>query len=221
MPAPEKTTSILTDLPAHEERLNTITHGLGLVLSVLGTIAIIAAARSLELGLAISCGVYSLTLVVVYAVSTLSHAVRQPQSKHRLRAWDQGVIYLLIAGTYTPFACLYLSAAARVPVLVGLWSVALVGFLSKVRWEHRVVNFKPHSYVLFGWLPALTMMHLVSLACLSWMAVGGLIYTVGTLFLALDRQFRFFHATWHMFVVAGSACHYYAIVTFIMIRAAA
>ena len=185
---------------------------------MLGTVAIIAAARSIEVGLAIGCGVYAISLVVVYAISTLSHAVRQPRSKHLLRAWDQGVIYLLIAGTYTPFACLYLPSPARWLVLAGLWSVAVVGFLSKIVWQHRVVAFKAHSYVLFGWLPALTMMHLVSLACFWWMAAGGLIYTVGTVFLALDRQFRFFHATWHLFVVAASACHYYAIVTFIVLR---
>jgi hemolysin III len=215
----EKTPHGIPELAPQEEMVNTITHGLGLVLSLLGTIAIIASARSIERGLAIGCGVYAITLVVVYAISTLSHAVWQPRSKRRLRAWDQGVIYLLIAGTYTPFACLDLSSSARVLVLVGMWSVAGIGFLSKVWWEHRVgADFKAHSYVLFGWLPALTMLHLVSLACLSWMAVGGLLYTLGTLFLALDRQFRFFHATWHMFVVAGSACHYYAILTFIVIR---
>ena len=75
-----------------------------------------------------------------------------------------------------------------------------------------------HSYVLLGWIPALTMMHAVSFACLTWMLLGGLVYTVGILFLALDRQFRFFHATWHLFVVGGSACHYYAVVTFVVLN---
>lgn len=208
----------IAHLPPHEELVNTITHGLGFVLSLIGAIALVAAARSIEPGLAISCVVYAITLVVVYAISTLSHAVSQPRSKERLRAWDQGAIYLLIAGTYTPFACLYLPSPARVMVLAGLWSVAVVGFLSKVWWQHRVVEFKAQSYVWFGWLPALTVMHQVSLACFSWMALGGLMYTVGTLFLVLDRQVRFFHATWHLFVMAGSACHYFAIMTFIVIR---
>lgn len=212
-----KTISAVNELPRHEELLNTITHGLGLVLSVWGTVAIIAAARSIEIGLAIGCGVYAISLIAVYAISTLSHAVQQPRSKHRLRAWDQGVIYLLIAGTYTPFACVYMPSPVRWVVLAGLWSFAIGGFLSKVIWQHRVVAFKAHSYVLFGWLPALTMMHLVSLACFTWMAVGGLIYTIGTVFLALDREVRFFHATWHLLVVAASACHYYAIVTFIVL----
>ena len=213
-----ETSSDVTELPQHEEVVNTITHGFGLGLSLLGTVAIVAAARSIELGLAIGCGVYAISLIVVYAVSTLSHAVQHPPSKHLLRAWDQGVIYLLIAGTYTPFACMYLSSYARWIVLCGIWGTALAGFLSKVVLHHRVVAFKAHSYVLLGWIPALTMMHVVSFACLTWMLLGGLVYTVGILFLALDRQFRFFHATWHLFVVGGSACHYYAVVTFVVLN---
>jgi len=214
------TSNAVAELPLHEEIVNTITHGFGLVLSLVGTAGIIAAARSLHLGLAISCGVYAIMLVVVFAVSTLSHAVQQPRSKHLLRAWDQGVIYLLIAGTFTPFACLHMSSYTLWLVLGGTWGTALVGFLSKVVLEYRVVDFKAHSYVLLGWVPALTMMHLVSFACLTWMAVGGLLFTAGTLFLALDRQYRFFHATWHLFVIAGSVCHYYAIMTFVVLCAA-
>lgn len=217
MRSPESSSST-TELPFYEEMLNTITHGFGLALSLLGTLVIIASAQSIERGLAIACGVYALSLITVYAVSTLSHAVQRQQTKHLLQAWDQGVIYLLIAGTYTPFACLHLSSYALWIVLSGIWGTALLGFYSKVVLRYRVQAFKAHSYVLLGWIPAMTMMHLVSLSCLAWMVMGGLIYTIGTLFLALDRRFSFFHATWHVFVVAGSACHFYAITMFVIFR---
>ncbi len=213
---PTAASNIAPELPFHEELVNTITHGFGLVLSLLGSMAIIATTPLIESGLAIACGVYALSLIAVYAVSTLSHAVQRQQTKHLLQAWDQGVIYLLIAGTYTPFVCLHLSSYAQWMVLGGIWTTALLGFYSKVILRYRVQAFKAHSYVLLGWLPALTMMHLVSFGCLAWMVVGGLMYTVGTLFLVLDRRFRFFHATWHLFVVAGSACHFYAITIFVI-----
>ena len=174
---PGESSSAIAELPLHEEIVNTITHGLGLVWVnssvVVGTVAIVAASRSIEKGLAIGCGVYAITLVIVYTVSTMSHAVQQPRPKYLLRAWDQGVIYLLIAGTYTPFACMYLSSTARWLVLSGIWGIALTGFFSKVVLHYRVVAFKAGSYVLLGWLPALTMIHLVSLTCLAWMAIGG------------------------------------------------
>ncbi len=205
------------ELPRYEEVLNAITHGLGLLLSLVGALAILAATHSTERGLRVSCVIYALALVAVYAVSTLSHAVHQPQRKYVLRAWDQGVIYLLIAGTYTPFACLQASTPARWLLLTTLWGLALAGFFSKVVLFHRIMDFKAHSYILLGWLPAFAMLHLVSLACLMWMALGGLLYTVGTLFLVLDRHVRFFHATWHLFVVAGSACHFYTILKFIVL----
>jgi len=208
----------VTEPPLHEEIVNAMTHGFGFVLSLLGTATIVSAARSIDTRLAIACGVYASTLLVVYAVSTLSHVVQRSRPKHLLRAWDQGVIYFLIAGTYTPFACLLSSSYARWTVLAAIWGFALAGFLSKVVMQHRIVAFRAYSYVLLGWVPALTMMHRVSLTCLAWVLLGGVIYTVGTLFLALDRRFRFFHATWHLFVVAGSACHYYAILTFIVFQ---
>ena len=208
----------LTRLMPHEEIANTATHGLGLLLSLLGTVEIMTVVHTIEDRLAIGCSVYAVTLVTVYTVSTLSHSVQKPRPKHLLRAWDQGVIYFLIAGTYTPFVCMYLSSYVLWLVLSGIWTYALIGCLSKVVVQHRVIDFKAHSYVILGWLPALTMLHCVSPICLKWMALGGLLYTVGILFLFFDHKVRFFHATWHLFVVAGSVCHYYAVMAFVVFQ---
>ncbi len=198
------------------ENANTATHFIGFLLSLAGTAAIVATREDADAGTAIACAVYATTLVVVYAISTLSHAVERPRAKHLLRVWDQGTIYLLIAGTYTPFIWSYTSSHIRLILLIAIWAVALFGMSSKVLVEHRVIEFSSRSYVLFGWLPALALVRSVPLVVAAWMAAGGVSYTFGTLFLSLDQHHRYLHATWHLFVMMGSACHYYAIYTFIL-----
>ena len=201
-----------------EEFANTLTHGVGLVLSLTGAAAMMLVVGAADLGLTIGCGVYAATLVAVYALSTLSHAVQRPRARHLLRVWDQGVIYLLIAGSYTPFVSAFLSAHLRSATLSVIWTLALIGFFSKVVNRHRVNAIATHSYVLLGWVPALALVGFVPLGCLAWIVVGGLTYTLGTLFLLMDNRFRFFHATWHMLVVAASASHYYAIITYVVLQ---
>lgn len=200
------------------EAANTATHLIGLLLSLAGAAAIVAAREHTDVGTAIACGVYATTLVIVYTVSTLSHAVQKPRAKHLLRVWDQGTIYLLIAGTYTPFVWAYTSSYFRWIVLAAIWAVALIGLCSKVCVEHRVIEFSALSYVLFGWVPALALINSVPLIAAAWMAAGGISYTLGTLFLGLDHKHRYLHATWHIFVIAASACHYYAIYVFILLQ---
>ncbi len=192
---------------AHEEFANTLTHGAGVVLSMAGAVALLS-----------SCSHYAATLVATYAASALSHGVQQPDWKHLLGVWDQGVIFLLIIGTYTPFLVAYLPSAWTVPVLVLLWGAALLGFASKVLVKHRIDHtFSPLPYVALGWLPAMILAPFVPLACLAWMAVGGVLYTVGVIFLVLDRRVRYFHAAWHLFVLGGSSCHYFAILSFVVL----
>lgn len=202
------------------ETANTVTHFMGLLLSLAGTAAILAAGEYeyIEVGTAIAFGVYAATLVIVYTVSTLSHAVQRPRAKHLLSVWDQGTIYLLIAGTYTPFVWAYTSSYFRWIVLAVIWAVALIGLCSKVFVEHRVIEFSALSYVLFGWVPALALINSIPLVSVAWMAAGGISYTLGTLFLRLDHNHRYLHATWHVFVIIGSACHYYPIYTFILLN---
>ena len=113
----EQATSESKEPLADQEVVNTATHAAGFVLSVMATICVVAMARTTETGLAISCLVYTLTLMAVYAVSSISHAVQRPRAKFILRAWDQGVIYLLIAGTYTPFVWAGLAGSMRLIVL--------------------------------------------------------------------------------------------------------
>jgi len=206
--------------PLAEELANAFTHGVGLVLSLAGAVVLMDQALS-HAGTwgAIGCGVFAATLVAVYAASTLSHACAQPGWRRTFRILDQSFIYLLIVGTYTPFALGYLRSGWWWWSFFGvMWTVALVGLISKLLFSHRIDAVTIWSYLLLGWLPILpcpAYFDMVPLAALSWVLIGGVCYTVGTVFLVLDHQRFYFHAIWHMFVMAGSTCHYWAVFHFV------
>jgi len=216
MPRAKPITPSSREYNPDQEIANVATHGLGFLLCLAATAYVAGMVGSLRIGLAASCLVYTSTLTAVYAVSTISHAVQRPRAKFLLRAWDQGIIYLLIAGTYTPFTWSGLEGPFRAFVLVLLWGAALTGFLFKVVRHHRVNNFSPVTYIMLGWVPAVFLFSSVSRECLVWMLLGGVSYTVGTLFLRYDHRVRFFHAVWHLFVIVASACHFYAVVVMVI-----
>jgi len=201
------------------ELVNAITHGFGLVLSIVGAIALIARPHSHgDAYLVLGCTVYSLTLVAVYAASTLSHIPFGPRLTDLFRRMDQGSIYLLIVGTCMPLALVYLRTSWWFLFFGFMWTVALSGFVSKIMFSHRVYGVAIWLYVLLGWMPIVTVPSLIEVvpaAVLWWMLVGGLCYTCGTLFLAYDNSHPLFHGVWHMFVIAGSTCHFLTIYFFV------
>lgn len=196
-----------TKLNLAPESVNALTHGTGVVAGLGGTIHLLQQAWTTPL--LIWCGLYGLSLITVYAFSTLSHAIHEPQARRRLRALDQGTIYFLIAGTYTPFAAFYLPRSPW--LLAAIWTAAAVGFWSKVIAQHRVEALATWSYILLGWLPALAFVGRFPLPLFFWIAMGGASYTIGTIFLKLDRRAPYFHAVWHLLVMFASLCHYYAV----------
>lgn len=199
-----------------QELANAVTHGVGILLALIGAVPLVAA-RPVSVEMGVATLVYAVTLVSVYLLSTLSHVVRAMPARGRLRAWDQGMIYFLIAGTYTPFVAAYLSPTLMRTMLALLWTYATIGWYSKVVVRHRVDALATWSYVLLGWVPALCFLGRVPPEVLAWVAAGGVSYTLGTIFLKLDHWHVFFHAIWHVFVLAGSACHYYAIYRFLAV----
>jgi hemolysin III len=213
----ESEASVPTFGPASipEEIANSITHGLGLLLSLIGTSVLMYSAwirgDTWRIG---GCGIYAGSLVAVYLASTLSHVYQQPRLKRLFRILDQAFIYLLIAGSYTPLALAYLRFEPRwLLTLAAVWMIALAGFLSKIIWAHRVQSVSLWIYLLLGWLPVMSVPPLLELAPaagLIWMAAGGIFYTVGTVFLFLDERVPYFHATWHVLVILGSTCHWIA-----------
>jgi hemolysin III len=199
----------------HEETANSVTHGAGLALSIAASAVLMQKASQTQNTWTLAgCGIYALTMVAVYAASTLSHVFRAPEPRRFFRILDQACIYLLIAGTYTPFGLTYLRGGWWWLLLSAMWFVALLGVLSKTWLRHRIDASLPWTYVLLGWLPttaAWPIMETVPGGALCWMLVGGVLYTVGTIFLTLDSRVRYFHSVWHVLVIAASAAHFWAI----------
>src|SRR3989304_6310318 len=197
-----------------EERANALTHGLGFVLSVAGAIAMATNVfGESDMWRQIGCGVYVASLIAVYAMSTLSHSATTQEWRSFYRALDQGCIYFLIAATYTPFSLAYLRTTPWWLLLGAIWGVALWGFLSKVVFAHRVEAVSIWPCIVLGWMPTVSVPALAGIvpaAAFWWMLLGGLCYTVGTIFLRYDYKVRHFHAVWHMLVLAGRACHFLA-----------
>ena len=203
-----------------EELVHTITHGVGLLFSIGGAfVLVIRALSSGDAWRITGCSVFALALIAVYAASTLSHSIIEPGLKRVFRILDQSFIYLLIAGTYTPFALEYLRSGWWWLVFALMWTVALMGFFSKVQFSHRIDAVTIWSYVLLGWMPiafAPAYVTLVPAAALWWIAIGGLCYTIGTVFLVVDYRHFHFHGIWHLLVMAGSTCHYCAVFLFVV-----
>lgn len=199
-----------------EEWANSLTHGVGLVLSVIGLGVLLVVAWG-EISLVVGCSIFGGTLVFMYAASTLYHGLQHPSLKRLLRLLDHIAIYLLIAGTYTPFVLLYFDGGWVWTMLCLEWGIALAGIVYKLFFMGRHPIFSTTIYLAMGWLAVVGLDPLLSAAppgCLLWMAAGGLCYTGGVAFYAWDRL-PFNHAIWHLFVLAGSVCHYLALALYL------
>jgi hemolysin III len=196
-----------------------VSHGIGLILSLAGgSILLIRVLSQPNPWRLVGCGLFTAALVAVYAASTLSHALPQPAWRRTFRILDQACIYLLIVGTYTPFALEYLRFGWWWLFLLLMWTAAMIGFLSKLLLLHRIDAVTIWSYVSLEWLPiipALAHPHLAPWGALAWILAGGLCYTAGTVFLVLDHRRFHFHGIWHLFVMAGSISHFYAVFLFV------
>lgn len=197
-------------LQAREELLNTLTHGFGVVASLAaGAVLIVFAALKGDAWRIVGSSVFVATAVALYAASTLYHAARDPGLRARLRLLDHAAIYLLIAGTYTPFTLVSLRGGWGWSLFGVIWALAVAGVVFKVVALGRFPKLSTALYVAMGWLvlvAAVPMLDRLSPATLGWLLAGGLAYTAGTLFYHGDR-IRYGHAVWHLFVLAGSACH--------------
>ncbi len=203
----------------HEEFANTLTHALGFLLSLVGTTTLmLSVVRVGDNWRVAGCGIYAFCLVAVYAMSTLSHFCQREKQRSFFRRLDQGFIYLLIVGTYTPFSMAFLRTPVWWSFLAVLWTIALLGFISKVLLGHRVNRVSIWIYVLLGWMPIVSTPYLlppIGVYGLVWMLVGGLCYTLGTFFLIFDYRYRHFHAMWHLSVILGSLSHFLVILFYV------
>ena len=198
-----------------EEVANSCTHGIGLLASAAAIPLLVLAARGPRDAWQLAGGViFGVTLVLMYLASTLYHALPGGRAKQVLRTIDHSAIYLLIAGTYTPFTLGVLRGAWGWTLLAVVWAIAAIGIVAKWTIGFRFPRLSTVLYLAMGWLILVAIQPLVtqvSGAGLAWIVAGGLCYTGGVVFYMNDHRIRFGHAIWHLFVVAGSACHFFAV----------
>jgi hemolysin III len=199
-----------------EEIANAITHGIGLLLSIAGFVVllVLAALRGTAWHI-VACSIYGATLICLYAASTLYHAVISPRVKRALRIFDHSAIYLLISGTYTPFLLVSLRGPWGWSLFGVIWGLALAGVLFKFWFVERFAILSTAVYIAMGWLVVIAAKPVIThlpLTAIIWLLAGGLAYTGGVIFFAAKR-IPYSHAIWHLFVLAGSICHYFAVLS--------
>lgn len=206
----------LGEFSVFEEWLHSITHGIGAALSLVGMIVLLVAASlavHVDPWKIVSLSLYGTTLVLLYTASTLYHGIPHRQWKQRFQLLDHCAIYLLIAGTYTPFLLVNMRGPTGWTLFAAVWTLALVGIAFKLRWPHRFSVLRVAIYLLMGWMIVLAageMAASLSTNGIALLATGGVVYTLGVIFYAV-RAIPYNHAIWHLFVIAGSVCHYFAV----------
>jgi hemolysin III len=202
----------------HGERFNAYTHLVGALLALAGAVVLIVlGAMKQDVGKIVSFAIYGASLVMLYSASTLYHSTRG-RLKAFFRKLDHTAIYLLIAGSYTPFTLVTLRGPWGWWLFGVIWVLALLGILQEFWLGKRTRVLSLIIYVLMGWIALVAVMPLVdtlSLAGFAWLAAGGLAYTAGIVFYVYDERFTHWHGIWHLFVVAGSALHYIAILFYV------
>jgi hemolysin III len=191
-----------------------VTHGIGAAVAVAVTAALVVLA-SLQDGAwsIVGVSVFGTTLIALYASSTLYHAARRPAVKARLKVLDHASIYLLIAGTYTPFTLVTLRGGWGWSLFGTIWGLAATGVVFKLLWTGRFPRLSTAVYVAMGWLVIIAIVPLVralSAPTLALLFAGGIAYTAGTLFYH-NHRIPYSHAVWHLFVLAGSLLHVAAV----------
>jgi hemolysin III len=202
-----------------EELAHSVTHGFGVVLSVIGLAVLVAlAARRGTVAHVVGCTVFGTSLVLLYTASTLYHSMTAPRAKRVLRVLDHAAIYLLIAGTYTPFALVTLEGAVGWTLIAVLWTLAVLGIVSKATAIHRFQAVSIALYLGMGWSALLVIEPLLAgirAQGLLLVVLGGLAYTGGLAFYGL-RRIPYHHMLWHLCVLAGSVLHYLAVLLYVI-----
>jgi len=199
-----------------EEMASALTHGAGALASAAGgAVLIVLSALAGDPWRIVGSSVFAATLVLLYTASTLYHAARSPVARARLQVFDHCAIYLLIAGSYTPFLLIGLRGGWGWTLFGVVWGLAVAGVIFKLFFTGRFPRLSTGIYLGMGWLALVAivpMMQRLPGTTLAWLVAGGIAYTAGTAFYH-SRRIPYAHAIWHLFVLAGSVCHYAAVAT--------
>jgi hemolysin III len=202
-----------------EEIANAVTHGLSAIAAVVGLVVLVVyAASEGDPWRVVTFSIFGACLVILYAASTCYHAVRPGPLKRTLRVLDHSAIYLLIAGSYTPFMLVCLRGPWGWSIICTVWALAIVGTVYKLLCLEKWPAFSVGLYIAMGWLAIVAikpMLELMPGGALIWLVAGGVAYTVGVIFYVWERL-PFNHAIWHGFVSAGSVCHFLAVLWYVL-----
>ncbi len=202
-----------------EEILNSVTHGAGLLVSIAGLVFLIVLSSIYgQASHIVSCTVFGISLVLLYAASTLYHSFQTPTVKKFFQIMDHSCIYVLIAGTYTPFMIIIVRGALGWSLFAVVWFLTILGIIFKAFFVNRFNIISTIAYILMGWLIIFAIKPLLQTlpeGGIVWLVSGGLAYTLGTIFYAW-KKLPFNHAIWHLFVLTGSVCHFMAVLFYVI-----
>ncbi len=205
--------------PFWEEFVNVLSHGVGLLLSIAAlTLMVVFASLDGNAWHIVGAAIFGASLVVLYLASTLFHGVRKPDVRKWLNVFDHAAIYILIAGTYTPFLLVTLNGAWGWSLFGVIWGLAIAGVVFKIFFTGRFNAVSTIVYVLMGWLIVIAIVPLfenLPTAGLIWLVAGGISYSVGAVFFMFDRL-PFNHAIFHFLVLGGSVCHFFAVFLYVI-----
>ena len=198
-----------------EEVANSISHGLGMVFGIVGLVLLLmqAVSHGADALSITSLSIYGASMILLYLASTLYHAIPFERAKRALKTFDHCAIYLLIAGTYTPFLLITLRTPLAITLMAVIWAIALIGIVLKIAFVYRFKRLSLATYLTMGWLSLIAIYPLaMSLATggLVLLAAGGIVYSIGVVFY-VNKRIPYNHAIWHLFVLGGTVLHFLAI----------
>lgn len=204
---------------AQEQLANRLTHGAAVILSLFGfVVLLVEASHTGDPYRIVSSAIFCSSLSIFYVISTVYHTVRNPKARYVFRVLDHAGIYVVIAGSYTPFALVSLREGSGWIIFGLVWGFAVAGVIFKSFMTHRLVFLAPVLYIALGWMIVVDLEGLLTMVPLKgvlWLLAGGLCYTGGIVFYAIDR-IPYNHAVWHVFVIAGSVCHYLSVLWYVV-----
>jgi hemolysin III len=209
----------ITYYDSKEEKLNVISHGIGLVLSIVALVLLVV--YSSVYGSSwhiVSFSIYGASLILLYSASTFYHYVQNPKLRHKLNIFDHAAIYILIAGTYTPFTLVVLKGWIGWTIFSVSWLLAILGVIFKIYYTGKYDKISTIAYVLMGWLIIFAIKPLVNnfpIEGLLWLLAGGIFYTVGAILYSI-KNMKYNHAIFHIFVLLGSFSHFIAIFFYVL-----
>ena len=201
-----------------EEIANSVTHGIGVALAVAGmTVLVVLSVIYGDAWRVVSFIIYGSSLIILYSASTLYHSVQHPKTKKVLRTLDHTSIYVLIAGTYTPFLLIGVRGVLGWTLLAIVWAMAVAGIIWKIFFLGRLEVLATIMYIFMGWIGVIAFRQLlinIPPHGVTMLFAGGIVYTLGVIFYAWEKL-PYNHAIWHLFVLGGSICHFFAMVTLV------